>query len=31
MRQGKAIASREASEVSGRDLVALLTGAEAAQ
>jgi len=31
MRQGKAIASRNASEVSGRDLVALLTGAEAAQ
>jgi D-xylose transport system ATP-binding protein len=31
MRQGKAIASRKASEVSGRDLVALLTGAEAAQ
>jgi D-xylose transport system ATP-binding protein len=31
MRQGKAIASRKASEVSGRDLVALLTGAEVAQ
>jgi ABC-type sugar transport system ATPase subunit len=31
MRQGKAIASRNASEVSGRDLVALLTGAEVAQ
>jgi D-xylose transport system ATP-binding protein len=30
MRQGKAIASRKASEVSGRDLVALLTGAESA-
>jgi D-xylose transport system ATP-binding protein len=31
MRQGKAIASRKASEVSGRDLVALLTGAVAVQ
>lgn len=30
MRHGQAIASRKASEVSGRDLVALLTGAEAA-
>ncbi|MEN9687630.1 MAG: hypothetical protein RL381_642 [Actinomycetota bacterium] len=30
MRHGRAIASRKASEVSGRDLVALLTGAEAA-
>jgi len=30
MRHGRAIASRKASEVTGRDLVALLTGAEAA-
>lgn len=30
MRQGKAIASRQAREVTGRDLVALLTGAESA-
>lgn len=28
MRQGRAVAARKASEVSGRDLVALLTGAE---
>lgn len=31
MRQGSAVASRRASEVTGRDLVALLTGAESAQ